>query len=161
MSVNPKLLISSRIIIWNTLSSMASFVNVTWSLMRMLVMGKILRWSSEFPAPLVFRPCIFLQLVYMEDFFPWLYYIIWYMCACLVTQLCPTLSDPMDYSPPGSSVHEIVPARILEWVVISYSRGSSPPGDWSLVSCGSWIDRWILYHRATRKACYMAQLILK
>ena len=50
------------------------------------------------------------------------------MCACSVAQLCPTLSDPMDYSPPGSSVHEIVPARILEWVVISYSRGSSPLG---------------------------------
>ena len=54
------------------------------------------------------------------------------MCACSVTQLCPTLSDPIDYRPPGSSVHEIVPARILEWVVISYSRGFSPLADWSL-----------------------------
>ena len=43
-------------------------------------------------------------------------------------QLCPTLCDPMDYSPPGSSVHGIFQARILEWVAISSSRGSSQPG---------------------------------
>ena len=40
-------------------------------------------------------------------------------------QSCPTLCDPMDCSPPGSSVHGISLARILEWVAISYSRGSS------------------------------------
>ena len=45
-----------------------------------------------------------------------------------VTQLYPTLCDPMDYSLPSSSVHEILQARILEWVAISYSRGSSQPG---------------------------------
>ena len=38
----------------------------------------------------------------------------------LIAQLCPTLSDPMDYSPPGSSVHGILQAKILEWVVIPY-----------------------------------------
>ena len=43
-------------------------------------------------------------------------------------QLCPTLCNPMDCSPPGSSVHGILQARILEWVAISSSRGSSPPG---------------------------------
>ena len=42
-----------------------------------------------------------------------------------VTQSCPTLCDPMDCSPPGSSVHGILQARILEWVAISFSRGSS------------------------------------
>ena len=42
-----------------------------------------------------------------------------------VTQLCPTLCDPMDCSPPGSSIHGILQARILEWVAISFSRGSS------------------------------------
>ena len=42
-----------------------------------------------------------------------------------VAQLCPTLCDPMDYSPLGSSVHGILQARILEWVTISFSRGSS------------------------------------
>ena len=44
-----------------------------------------------------------------------------------VAQLCPTLCDPMDYSPPGSSIHGILQARILEWVAISFSRGSSWP----------------------------------
>ena len=45
-----------------------------------------------------------------------------------VTQLCPTLCEPVDCSPPGSSVHGILQARILEWVTISFSRGSSNPG---------------------------------
>jgi len=44
-----------------------------------------------------------------------------------VAQLCLTLCDPMDYSLPGSSVHGILQARILEWVAISFSRGSSQP----------------------------------
>ena len=42
-----------------------------------------------------------------------------------VAQPCLTLCDPMDFSLPGSSVHEILQARILEWVAISFSRGSS------------------------------------
>ena len=44
-----------------------------------------------------------------------------------VTQLCPSLCDPMDYSLPGSSVHGILQARTLERVAISFSRGSSLP----------------------------------
>ena len=48
-----------------------------------------------------------------------------------VTQLCPTLSNPMDCSLPGSSVHGIFQARVLEWVAISFSRGSSWPRDWT------------------------------
>ena len=47
------------------------------------------------------------------------------VCIVLVTQSCLTLCDPMDYSSPGSSVHGILQVRILEWVVISFSRGSS------------------------------------
>ena len=43
-------------------------------------------------------------------------------------QSCPTLYDPVDCSPPGSSVRGIIPARILEWVAISYSRGLPDPG---------------------------------
>ena len=54
--------------------------------------------------------------------------------ACL-SQLCPALYDPMDCSPPGSSVHGILQARILEWVAISFSRGSSRPRDRTQVSC--------------------------
>ena len=52
----------------------------------------------------------------------------------LVTQSCPTLCDPMDYSLPGSSVHGIFQARVLKWVAISFSRGSSGPRDQTQVS---------------------------
>ena len=55
-------------------------------------------------------------------------------------------SDPMDYSLPGSSVHGISQARTLEWVAISFSRGSFPPRDQTHVSC---VDRWVLYQQAT------------
>ena len=51
------------------------------------------------------------------------------MSACSVIQLNPTPCHPMDYSPPGSSVHGILQARLLEWVAISFSRGSSWPRD--------------------------------
>ena len=54
---------------------------------------------------------------------------------CVHAQLCPTLCDPMNCSPPGSSVHGILHARILEWVVISSSNGSSQPRDWICISC--------------------------
>ena len=55
------------------------------------------------------------------------------MCVCVCAQSCLPLCDPMDYSPPGSSVHGIFQARILEWVAISYSRGSSRPRDQTCV----------------------------
>ena len=51
--------------------------------------------------------------------------------------------NPMDFSTPGSSVHGILQARILEWVASYFSRGSSPPRDWTHVSCSV---RQILYH---------------
>ena len=51
-----------------------------------------------------------------------------------VAQSCPTLCDPMDCSLPGSSIHGIFQARILEWVAVSFSRGSSRPRDWTQVS---------------------------
>ena len=51
-----------------------------------------------------------------------------------VTQLCPTLCNPMDYSLPGPSIHGIFQARILEWVAISFSRRSSQPRGWTQVS---------------------------
>ena len=66
-----------------------------------------------------------------------------------VTQSCPTLSDPMDCSLPGSSFHGIFQARVLEWVATAFSRGSSRPRDWTHISC---IGRWVLYHWATREA---------
>ena len=74
-------------------------------------------------------------------------------------QLCLTLCDPMDCSPPVSSVCWIFHARILEWVAISICRGSSWPGiepaslvSPACISCVSCIERQILYHCATWKA---------
>ena len=54
---------------------------------------------------------------------------------CSVPQSCLTLSDTMDCSPPASSVRGISQARMLEWAVISFSRGSSRPRDRTRVSC--------------------------
>ena len=67
---------------------------------------------------------------------------------CMHALLYPTLCDSMDCGSPGSSVHVISQARILEWVAISYSRGSSQPRDQTRISC---IGRQIFYHCATRK----------
>ena len=76
------------------------------------------------------------------------------VCACecvcvLVTHLCLTLCDPMDCSPPRSSVHGILQTRILEWVAMPPSRASSQSRDWSQVShiAGRFFTVW-----ATREA---------
>ena len=65
------------------------------------------------------------------------------VCVCLVTQLCLTLCDTMDCSPPGSSVHAVLQARILEWVAIPFSGGvfSTQGLNLGLPHC-----REILYH---------------
>ena len=62
----------------------------------------------------------------------------------LVAQSCPTLCHPMDCSPPGSSVHVILPARILEWIAIPFSRVSSQSRDWTQVShiAGRFLTIW-------------------
>ena len=69
--------------------------------------------------------------------------------VCLVAQLCLTLYDPMDCSLPGSSVHGDLQARILEWVAMPSSRGSSYSRDQTQVSCiaGGFFTIW-----ATREA---------
>ena len=72
-------------------------------------------------------------------------------CAKLL-QLCLTLCNSMDCSPPGSSVHGILQARILEWVAVVSSRGPSPPRDQTHVSCVSCIGRRVLYHQPTWEA---------
>ena len=66
-----------------------------------------------------------------------------------VAQSCPTLCDPVDCSPPDSSVHGILQGRTLEWVAISFSRRSSQPRDQTQVSCiaGRCFNLW-----ATREA---------
>ena len=71
------------------------------------------------------------------------------LAHCMHTQMCASLCDPMDCSPPGSPVHGISQARILQWVAISSSRGSSRPRDQTGVSRVSCSGRQILYHWAT------------
>ena len=64
--------------------------------------------------------------------------VIQYLCVCVcvrLTQLYPTLCDPMDPSLPNSSVHRILQAKILEWIATPFSRGSFPPRDQTWVSC--------------------------
>ena len=70
----------------------------------------------------------------------------------MLTQSCLTLCSPMDHNLPGSCVHGIFPAWILEWVAIAYSRGSPQFRDWPYVSYISCIGRWILYHCTLREA---------
>ena len=82
------------------------------------------------PLPLILSPVLFLD-IYPEG------------CAKSL-QSCPTLCNPLDCSPPGSSVHGILQARILEWVSISSSRESSWPR--KETSCASSSGRWDLYH---------------
>ena len=75
---------------------------------------------------------------------------LWSNCLILTCakshQSCLTLCDPMDCSPAGSSVHGILQARILEWVVTTFSRGSSWPRDLTGISYISCMGRWVLYH---------------
>ena len=82
---------------------------------------------------------------YHLHFSPWMNCLL----PCLVPKSCPTLCDPMDCSLPGSSVHRILQARILECVVIPSPGESSRLRDWTLIS---WISRRILYDWATREA---------
>ena len=82
------------------------------------------------------------------------------VCGCSiseVSQSCPTRGDPMDCSPPGSSVHGILQARILVWVAISFSRGSCRLRDRTQVSfiAGRRFNLW-----ATREAAPWSPTIL-
>ena len=63
----------------------------------------------------------------------------------LITQSCQTLCNLMDYSPSGSSVHGILQARIVEWVAIPFSGGSSQPRDGTWISCITCLMQ-IFYH---------------
>ena len=85
------------------------------------------------------------------------YYMLLYMllvhafgtCCCSVAKLCPIFFSPVDNSLPGSSVHGFFQARILEWVAISFPKGSSQIRDRNCISC---IGRRTLYHCATMEA---------
>ena len=76
----------------------------------------------------------------------------------LIAQLCPILCDPVDYSPPGSSVHGVLQVRTLMCVAISSSWGSSQPRDQTHISC---ISRWNFYQWATWEMQYFDNNIFK
>ena len=73
-------------------------------------------------------------------------------CTVLVTQSCPTLCNSLDRSPPGSSVHGIRQARILEWIAIPFSRGSSQPRVWTRVACTA--GRFFTTEPSGKPNCY-------
>ena len=78
---------------------------------------------------------------------------------CVLSQSYPTVCDPMDWSPSGSSVHGISQARIPEWVAISSPRGSSWLRDQTCVSCICCTGMRILYHWATRETLIQCVLL--
>ena len=84
----------------------------------------------------------------IRNYFMWKY-VLCDLYVCLVAQSCSTDHNPLYWTPPDSSVHEISQARILGWVALSFSRGSSWSRDQTQVSCVSWIagrffTRWAI-----------------
>ena len=69
------------------------------------------------------------------------------MCVCKLLQSRPALCDPMDCSPPGSYAHEILQARLVEWIAMPSSRRSSGPRNWAHVSYFGCVGRQVLYHQ--------------
>ena len=88
---------------------------------------------------------IFFLTTTLGVWFHFIHYRDWACICAKLLQSCPTLWDPMDYSPPGSSAHGILRARILEWVAAPSSRESSQPRDPALISYITCIGRWVLF----------------
>ena len=102
-----------------------------------------LSFIENFPLAIFLAPTLYLtrkitslSATNLDDFQRTSYMLLVCVCVCiLVTQLSSNLWSPTDCSPPGSSAHGILQAIILEWVVISFSRGSFQPRDRIWVSC--------------------------
>ena len=100
----------------------------------------------------IFSSCIYcsvsFNLIIVSQFNTyWSITLILCVCVCAKSlHSCLTLCDPMHHSPPNSSVHGILQARILEWVALPSSRGSSQPRDRTHVSYISCVGRRVLYH---------------
>ena len=119
---------------WSDLAAAAaafrSKLTLSWYLC--MVWGKGLKvffgmWVSSCPSTIsLIQMPVFMAVPHCLDY-----------SVCSVTKSCPTLCAPMDCSLPDSSVHAFLPARILEWVAISSSRGYSRPRDQTRVSCKS------------------------
>ena len=85
--------------------------------------------------------------------YTYMYMYMYMLCGCSkLLQSRLTLCDPIDHSPPGSSVRWISQARILECVAMPSLKGSSWPRDWTCISYISCIGRWVLYTSATWEA---------
>ena len=105
---------------------------------------------------LIFNSNLFISLIYLAysscirqtDGWRWSMY--------SVAQSCPTRCDPMDCGTPGSSVHGISLVRILEWIAIFFSGGSSWHRDCTCISCVSCISRPVLYHQ-----CYCGSQVVE
>ena len=123
--------------------------------------------------------CLIFQNIYssLQSCFLWAKehgQIKWIYCGCLlVAQSCPTLYDLVGCSPLGSPVHGILQARILDWVAMSFSKGSSWPRDQTPFSCmaGSLYTIWATgkpcecclsnFHREnTQKTCHTEKILL-
>ena len=89
------------------------------------------------------------------------FFLVIFCCCCLVAKSCPTVCNPMDCSPPGSSIHGISQTRILEWIVISFSRGSFQSRDWTQVSCiaGRFFTSWATEWSPASFYCIVNQII--
>ena len=115
-------------------------LGLMWELLEKIVVQHLAQWPAQRTQPIGS------------------YYL---LCMSAKTlQSCPTLCNPMEGSPPGSSVRGILQARILEWVVMPSSRGSSWPRDRTCVSHVSCIGRQVLYYWATWEAPWLLSLIL-
>ena len=113
--------------------------------------GKPLGWRAS--ESLICRAqwrCVIDQDAVLQLISVWLQTETEHICNCdhAHAQLCPTLCDSMVCSLPGSSVHGILQARILQWVAMPFSKGFFQPRD---QTCISSVGRWILYHWATCK----------
>ena len=141
----------------------AVLTGVTWYLIVVLIFISLMIKNVEHISMCLLTICMSFSewcLLRSSAHFKNQAYLIWSCVSCLhiwdesetvSAQLCPTLWDPMDYSPPGSSAHVILQARILEWRAILFSKGSSWPRDQIQVShiTGRFLTIW-----ATRKAQY-------
>ena len=127
-----------------TFTSLLYFLDSTCKWCHRIFVFLRLTYFTKYPR----SPSMLLQMANFILSYGWIvfYYIYTFVLCC--AQSCLTLCDPLDYSPPGSSVHGILQARILGWVAMPFSRGSFQPRDRTGVSCaGEFFTSW-----ATREA---------
>ena len=115
-------------------------------------------FTSKFQIPVLINSRDLPLEIYWTNTFIYLFNTNTHMCVLAsFLQSCPTPYDPMDCSLPGSSVHRILWARILEWVAVPSSRESSQPRDRNCVSYVSCIGSQVLYTGALWEAQYSHQ----